>query len=330
MWELDSLTSVGMKKKQIAAVLVTWASLAVAGINNCPNTTASSSVSNGFAASIQTLPGSGATTANSLNTASLAGATGCTAVDLTFSNFAVTGSGGTDGALTANGTYVAETPAGVTANPGANPDVLTFASVRGTATVGTDGDNNDGNNNFQSNLITNVASDDVAYTVSAAPGSKIYAIVLTVTDPVVQNILLNTATGTFQIDVCVGGTATGIHTTSCPSGTLVQSPVFNLATAASQTFALSFSTPVTYADVTTAIALNGFVTNVAGFDAFSEQFDEAPEASTFFLLGGGLAGMAALYAFRRYGYARFAVALLRGSLYPRQQVPARADNVSRK
>jgi hypothetical protein len=135
----DSLTFVEMRKKQIVAVLVTWASVAVAATNNCPNTAASSSVSNGVAATIQTVPGSGATTANSLNTASLAGAVGCTAVDLTFSNFTVTGSGGTNGALTAGGTYVAETPAGVTANPGANPDVLTFASVRGTATVGTMG-----------------------------------------------------------------------------------------------------------------------------------------------------------------------------------------------
>jgi hypothetical protein len=281
------------------AALVISASLALAGTNNCPNTMTLSSMSNGVAAAIQTLPGSGATTANSLNTASLAGSVGCTAVDLTFSNFTVTGSGGANGALTAGGTYVAETPAGVTGNPGANPDVLTFASVRGTATSGADGNNNDGNNNFESNLFTNGVTDDIAYTVSAAAGSKIYAIVLTITDPVVQNVLLNTATGTFQIDVCVGGSATGINTTSCPSGTLVQSPVINLATAASQTFALSFSSPVTRADITTAITLNGLVANVAGFDTFSEQFDEAPEPSTFVLLGGALVAMGGLYRRRK-------------------------------
>ena len=291
-----------MKTRQIKAALaalVISGSLAVAGINNCPNSTSSASFSNGVAASLQTIPGSGATTANSLNTASLAGSVGCTAVDLTFSNFTVTGSGGANGALTAGGTYVAETPAGVTGNPGANPDVLTFASVRGAATSGADGNNNDGNNNFESNLFTNGVSDDIAYAVSAAAGSKIYAIVLTITDPVVQNLALPTATGTFQIDVCVGGTATGIHTTSCPSGTLVQSPVFNLASAASQTFALSFSSPVTRADITTAIALNGFVTNVAGFGTFSEQFDEAPEPSTFVLLGGALVAMGGLYRRRK-------------------------------
>jgi hypothetical protein len=289
-----------MKTRQIMAALVALvisASLAVAGINNCPNTTSSSSVSNGVATTLQTIPGSGATTANSLNTASLAGAVGCTAVDLTFSNFTVTGSGGANGALTAGGTYVAETPAGVTANPGANPDVLTFASVRGTATSGADGNNNDGNNNFESNQATNAVSDDIAYAVSAAAGSKIYAIVLTITDPVVQS----TATGTFQLDVCTGGTATGIHTTSCPSGTLVQSAVVNLTSAVSQTVSLSFSSPVTYADLTTVIALNGSAGNVAGFGTFSEQFDEAPEPSTFVLLGGALIGIGALY--RRRGRA---------------------------
>jgi hypothetical protein len=132
--------------------------------------------------------------------------------------------------------------------------------------------------------------------VSAAPGSKIYAIVVTIMNPVVQNVGLNLATGTFQLDVCVGGTATGINTTSCPSGTLVQSPVINLATAVSQTFGLSFSAPVSYADITTAIKLNGLAITVAGFDGFSEQFDEAPEPSTFVLLGGALASIAALRA----------------------------------
>jgi hypothetical protein len=288
-----------MKTRQITAALVAlaiWGSLAVAGINNCPNSVASSSVSNGIAATVQTLPGSGAITANSLNTASLAGSVGCTAVDLTFSNFTVTGSGGANGALTAGGTYVAETPAGVTANPGANPDLLTFASVRGAATSGADGNNNDGNNNFESNQSTNAVSDDIAYAVSAAAGSKIYAIVLTITDP---GIVSPNATGTFQLDVCTGGTATGIHTTSCPSGNLVRSAVFNLTSAASQTFSLSFSSPVTYADLTTVIALNGSAGNVAGFGTFSEQFDEAPEPSTFVLLGGALVAMGGLYRRRK-------------------------------
>src|SRR5579862_5268553 len=133
---------------KFAAIFALCSAVALATTNNCPNGTATSTVNNGATSNSVPIPGAGPG-----NDFSTLGVGGCTAIDLNFTNFSGTfsGSGTGNSPLTLNGTYFAETPAGIGANPLITPDSITLASVRGTAAVNTDADNNDGSNNWVSN-----------------------------------------------------------------------------------------------------------------------------------------------------------------------------------
>jgi len=261
-------------------------SLASAATNNCPNTTASSPVNNGVTTDTTTIPGAGP--GNDLTTL----AAGCTAVNLTFSNFALDNHGTTgtgSSVLTLGGTYFAETPAGV-GNPLTTPDNVLLATVRGTAAINTDGDVNDGSNNWvsNSNSAQHSVNNDLAFLVTEGGVLKLSALTVTITNPVVQG----NASGSVTVFVCEGGTATGIVTTggACTGGTLV-SHVFTLTTAATQSFTFNFASPQTRIDVTSSILLQGGTASAAsGFDTLGFSFIEiTPEPSTFVLLGSALA-----------------------------------------
>jgi len=261
-------------------------SFALAATNNCPNTTASSPVSNGVTTDTTTIPGTGP--GNDLATL----AAGCTAINLTFSNFTLdnhntTGTGSS--ALTLSGTYFAETPAGVV-NPLLSPDNVLLATVRGTAATNTDGDVNDGSNNWvsNSNSAQHAVNNDLAFLVNEGGSLGLSGLTVTITNPVVQG----NATGSVTVYVCEGGTATGIVTTGgqCTGGTLV-SHVLTLTTSPSQSFTFNFALPQTRIDVTSAILLQGGTASaVSGFDTIGFSFIEvAPEPSTFVLIGSAFA-----------------------------------------
>ncbi|HEV1287101.1 MAG TPA: hypothetical protein VNU44_17400 [Bryobacteraceae bacterium] len=269
-------------------------------MNNCPNTTANRSVSNGSTSNAVTIPGAGP--GNSLTTL---GSVGCTAVDLTFSNFnnsTFTGAG-QNGIETLAGTYLAETPAGVGNNPQTNPDTLLFATVRGTATSGADGNNNDGNNNWVTSGA-GVIADQITYNVGNSGNNAtavIYGLVLTVTEPVIQ---VGGASGSIVVDICEGASPqtqiTSAKACTTAGGTAFLTSTLTLATNPSQTLSVAFSTPVSALDITTVINLNGGGgPHVAGFDTFSEQWEESPEPSTLILLGPALAGVGLLLRYRR-------------------------------
>ena len=266
--------------------------------NNCPNATASSSVSNGSTSNTVTIPGAGP--GNDLSTL---GAAGCTAVDLKFSNFNNSTFAGTgqNGAETLAGTYLAETPAGVSNNPLTNPDTLLFA----TATSGTNGNNNGNNNDGSNNWVTSaggVIADAITYNVINSgnnPAAMIYGLVLTVSQPVIQT---GGASGSIVVYICEGASITGQikSAAACTTagGTLVTSTL-TLATGTSQTLNIALPTPARDFDVTTVINLTGGGgPHVAGFDMFSEQWVETPEPSTFALIGSALVGIG-LLRFRR-------------------------------
>lgn len=275
------------------AGMIVYSGSAWAATNSCPNTTASSSVSNGVNNKTVTIPGAGGgSPANDL--ASL-GSGGCTAVDLSFSNFnnsTFTGAGA-DGIETAAGTYMAETPAGTGDNPLTNPDTLLFATVRGAADIDTDGDNNDGNNNWVGIKDAGV-TDDITYNVA---GAVVNNILLTVYQPHIDS----GATGSITVDICEGA-APNTQITTLLACTAAGGTSFVTSTLALSTKSGTLTLNVPLAafpnafDITTEIDLDATGTNkVAGFDAFSEEFDEgAPEPSTFVLLGTALAAVGLL------------------------------------
>jgi hypothetical protein len=289
----------GLKCFLFAAGMLVYTSLGWATTNSCPNTTASSSVNNGPGGNTVTIPGAGP--GNDFGTL---GSGGCTAVDLNFSNFnnsTFTGAG-MNGIETAAGTYMAETPAGTSNNPGTNPDVLLFGTVRGAANVGIDGNNNDGNNNWVVGHGNGEITNDITFNVANSgnnPGAAIRNIVLTAYDP---NIDPSTS-GTITLDICEGAAPNTQITTSaaCTSagGTAFVTSSLTLATSLAGTLTLSvplIALPNAF-DITTVIDLknNGGTGHFAGLDAFSEEFDEGtPEPSTFVLMGTALAVIGAL------------------------------------
>jgi len=281
-----------LARKQILLAFI-GLPLAFGSINNCPNGTANSSVSNGAGTSTQTIPGVPGTPANDF--VSL-GSVGCTAVDLTFSNFTGTFSGaGDNGIESLAGTYMAETPAGI-----ASPDTLLFATVRGAAT-GPDGDPNDGNNNWVTTHGTGTITDDLSYSVSDS-AAAVSSIVLTAFGASIDS----SASGSITVDVCKGITSSATITTSgaCTTagGTAFVTMQLPLATLASQNLTVSLGTPSNAFDITTEIALvtNGGNGKFGSLDTFTESFDEGvPEPSTFVLLGTALAGIGVLRARRK-------------------------------
>jgi hypothetical protein len=294
------------KMRKLSAFLLVAVPLAFGSTNNCPNATATSSVNNGTTSNNTVIPGAGP--GNDLSTL---GSVGCTAVDFKFSNFnnSTFGGNGENGVETLAGTYVAETPAGTSNNPMIDPDTLTFGTVRGTATVDTNGDNNDGSNNWISNHSGNAVTDNINYNVANSgtgpnPGAGIYGIILTVYNPAIGT----TDTGSIVVDICEGASPTGQITSSAActaaSGTAFVTETLTLTTAASQTLDIALSANPTALDITTVINLTGGG-GVAGFGAFSEGFEEVPEATTLALVGVGLAALGLLrFRARRANPAR--------------------------
>jgi hypothetical protein len=280
------------KMRKLSAFLLVAAPLVFGSTNNCPNATTSSSVSNGASSTSVVIPGAGP--GNDLGTLVTSG--GCTAVDLKFSNFNnSTFSGGENGVETLAGTYLAEVPAGTSNNQFIDPDTLTFATVRGTATVSTDGNNNDGKNNWVSNHSNNPATDDITYNVSNSgtnPAAVINNFVLTVYDPSIAS----GASGSIVVDICEGASPntqiTSASACTAASGTAFVTATLALTTSAQQTLDIALSANPAALDITTVITLTGGGGSLtAGFDAFSESFDEAPEPATFALVGLTLAAV---------------------------------------
>jgi hypothetical protein len=295
--------------RKIALLTVALTSMSAFGaINNCP--TSSTSLSRTFTGGSPytvTVPGTGTGgTPGTPISNSLTGVnatSGCTAIDLTFSNFSIASAGTNENTLPSlDGTYMFLSPSGTTQT---NPDTVTFADLQGTG-LGADNKVNDGADNYkvQATSFTTTQSYDV--TDSTGPG--IEAIVLTVFGVTIQA----GATGSIMLDICQQGT--GAHTpngavTTGPecdtavggTGGVFQHVTLTLSTAASLTAELFPTGHSGYVDVTQVISLTGATgaTNETGFLTFSDQFQESPEPSTFLLMGSALAGVVALHLRKR-------------------------------
>jgi hypothetical protein len=280
---------------QFISVLAFTAMTSFASINNCPVTTGSLSrtFTGGPTYSGVVVPGSttGTPLANSL---SALGTVGCTAIDLNFSNFAVSTTGTNENALASlAGTYLSVTPTGTTQT---GPDTLLFATLQGDGT-GADNAQNDGVDNYKvNNSETFTTTQSYAVTDSASRG--IFEVLLTVNDITIAT----GGSGSFGIDTCLKGTGTNNPTGNITSqaacnkavgGTGVfQTSTITLAQLASQTASISFASHPTYVNVTQVITLTGGTgINETGFLTFSDQFEESPEPSTFVLMGTALAAV---------------------------------------
>lgn len=280
-------------------VLVLTSMTAFAAINNCPVTTGSvnRTFTGGPAYTGVTIPGSttGTPLPNSLS--GVNAASGCTAIDLSFSNFALTSSGTNENTPPSlAGTYLSVAPTGTTQT---GPETLLFATLQGTG-LGLDNATNDGTDNYKVNNGETFTTTQ-SYAVTDSMGTGIFAVLLTVNDITIAT----GGSGSVTIDTCLKGTGstqpTGNVTTQAQCNAAVsgvgvfQSSSITLAQLAAQTASISFSPHPTYIDVTQVITLTGGAgTNETGFLTFSDLFDETPEPSTFVLLGAALAVVAAL------------------------------------
>jgi hypothetical protein len=191
---------------------------AFATTNNCPVTTGSLSrtFTGGPTYSGVIVPGS--TTGNPLsNSLSALGAVGCTAIDLNFSNFAVSSSGTNENALPSlAGTYVSVTPTGTTQT---GPDTLLFATLQGDGT-GVDTAQNDGVDNYKVNNSETFTTTQ-SYAVTDSVSTGIFEVLLTVNDITIAA----GGSGSFSIDTCLKGTGTANPTGNITSQTACNTAV---------------------------------------------------------------------------------------------------------
>lgn len=271
---------------------------ALAGINSCPVTTGSlnRTFTGGPTYSNVVVPGAttGPLFSNSIGTL---GTAGCTTIDLTFSNFALSSTGSNEGNLpSAAGTYLSVTPTGTTQTV---PDTLLFATLQGNGTS-TDNTENDGVDNFKVNNSESFTS-TMSYSVADSVGTGVLGVMLTVND-----ITISTGgSGSVTIDACSNGATviTGSITsaaqcTAASSGAVFSTATITLAQLASQSATLAFASHPTYVDITQVISLtcSSCGSDETGFLTFSDEFMETPEPSTFVVL----APLIALLAFRRF------------------------------
>src|SRR5579871_4652825 len=139
--------------------LIAFSGLAFATPNACPTATNGSG-----------LPAVGSSSPTNQIGATFGGnpSGSCQGVDLTFSNFSVSTVNNLN-----NSAYVFQSGA-------AGALGLTFASERGAASVNTDGDNNDGLNNF-SQTSSSAQTQNLSYVVTATASNKITEVVLSET-----------------------------------------------------------------------------------------------------------------------------------------------------
>src|SRR5258708_6700764 len=197
---------------KVLTFLVCTAVIALGATNNCPQVTSTQ-----FTATVPGpaggSPDNTLTAANNINGAGL----GCTSLDLTFNNFNVSATAGN--AITNSSTYIYQSPSGTAYNEFTTPTTITFATVRGTT--------DDTTNNFESTSGTHV-NDQITYTADAAPGTALSSLVLAVTNTAIDS---NGGTATIQVNLCLGGTGTGVITTSAGCiavGGVFLNPTFTL------------------------------------------------------------------------------------------------------
>ena len=234
------------------------------------------------------LPASGAVVDNNVSSPGFPGGPGpagtCTAVDLTFSNFAVIN--------LVNRLYVYG-GGGAGNNPVANPLFLTFATERGTAT-GVDTSNDDGVNNFTNKVTTPfvVGFQDTANVISGT--DKIDQLKISVGGLVING------SANLQVIACENVSISGNFTAGqcTTAGGTVVTQTLDLSTATSLTLALTPTTVVSINNKVTLVGLGGGGTNNASsFLTMTNEFDQitapigTPEPATFAMLGSALVGL---------------------------------------
>lgn len=237
-----------------------------------------------------TIPDSGTLVSNDLASINTAG--GCAGVDVSFNNFVVSGTGLT---VTNNGdaTYI------YNGSNGTPDDSLTFSSIRGTATVATNGNPNDSVINFHSNSASQTG--EIGFVVDGG-GSNVYnTFTLVLTNYITNNKATGNAPGIdFTVAFCIGGdqsTLLGTSTTCSGGGTYETfsipriGPNITTPTTSTYTFTLASSGQRVWVD--NFMNLNGTGTGQLGTNlvTFTDSFN-TPEPSAFVLSGLGLAALA--------------------------------------
>lgn len=287
-----------MRNLLIGVAVITAGQAAYGALSSCtPSTSFTTASSTTVITTGSAIPvaGSGAN-----DFTSLAGAGGCAATDFNFSNFAGTfsGNGAGNNAGTAAGTYFS---ADNSLNVLTTPDQLTLSSVRGTVSVSTDGNANDGTNNWFSNsaAAAHHVDDVIGFTITDVNSNAFVS--LTSLQLTLNGTEFN-GTQSFTVRYCEdGSTALLSSTQGCTnSGTLhtvTLTPLTTGATAVqSQTFVLNLATPISNLNVLDFSIeidlLGGTSSSNSGFDSIGIGLVEAvPEPATFVLMGTILAGI---------------------------------------
>ena len=162
-------------------------------------------------------------------------------------------------------------------------------------------DNNDGNNDWSTASADGYVGGEVDF-VATTTGLSIYELSFVFT-----NVTHGTG-GTVGITpiFCLGGTVTAagapITAVSCASagGTAISHGLVNIAGNGTQTLNFFLPAESNRVAVDFSVNLTAGSSGAAGFNYIDINFDEAPEPSTFILLGSALAGLVAA----KYGKSR--------------------------
>lgn len=298
-----------------AVVSLFCASMAFATQNSCPSTndTIATRTLTGTGAPTYTniaVPGNGTTSVSALTNANAGNGSGlgCTAVDLTFNNFAVANAAGSTNENTLPNA-LAESNAGATYLAQTTPDTLLFSTLQGDGSGG-DGSATDGADNYKVNESESMTT-ATSYTVADAKSTGIWAVTLQINDITLGTSNGGDGSGTVSVYVCEGANSTftgGTSTapTGCSNGgTLVKDTGVALAQEATQSIAVSLTTlkptAIDVMDVFTLTSAEGGTgtctgaeCDETGFLTWDNQFAESPEPSTFILLGTALAAIGLL------------------------------------
>jgi hypothetical protein len=289
-------------RRILLACVMVWlfcAGTAFAAPSACPTTTGTldRTFTGGTALSV-TAPSELTTGVDDLATINGNSTPGCTAVNLAFSNFAVTsvlnsGTIETGNALPdVGGTYLASTA-------GTLEDTLTLATLLAdTSETPQTLSTIDHLDNLKVNETENI-TDTTSYSIAAAGSTRVYSVTLDV-----DGITVATGgSGSVEIETCTGSTLAIADACSGGAGTVLTKTIA-LSTAASLDTEISLTNPAAFVFVTQVINLvsTAASTDETGFLTFSDQFEESPEPSTFILLGTALAaiGLLRLRASRRW------------------------------
>jgi hypothetical protein len=281
-----------VKLTLIAVIAASMSASLFASTNACQSTTSTSILVANSQNAGAPIAAQGSATPDDFAGLDGAAVPGCSTVDLVFNNLTATSaviSGTGLAGVTNSGAYLSTES---NQNLAAGTVDAVFSTVRGADNVQTDGDPNDGVNNWDAPRKADVAF-TVDYQVTTTDNIRYFVLNL---NGLVSGQGGGLAPTASVVQLCLGGSwSTSGPGATCSSGKVDTITLNNVAL----TYSLDLGAAFTTIGVQNNFQLNGGnAGNGAGptyLTSFDESFgEETPEPSTFILMGAALASVAAL------------------------------------